>query len=183
MSRIALNMLLTVLGKLLARASRVHPEFRKALTRDRTIAVTAGDVAHTYTVHDRTITASRGRPPEADCTLSFAATGQALETFMSVNRVGKIVEGALNGTVQLDGNLMLLLWFEGRIQQVLPVSKRGPARFDGAYAAPRDDIKAASQITREPAVDALDPGWTAAWEQRKKLAMPRVAGGEPHKDF
>ena len=185
MSRIALHALLNFIGKRLARASQTNPDFRAALSRDLTIVVAAGDVVHHFVVRDRNITAGLGFPLEHDCVLRFETTGQALRTFLSRNRVEKIVQGALDSTVQVEGNLMLLLWFEGRIQQVVPIGNqlRRPVRLEGAYTAPRDDVEAAAWITREPAVDALDPDWKAAWEQRKKLSMSKAGAGEPHKEF
>lgn len=190
MSRWALNALLTVLGKRLARASETSANFRAALSRDVTIIVEAGDVVHHYVTRDRTITAGRGAPPkaapaEASCTLKFTTTGKALRALSSRNRVNKIIANMLDQTAQVEGDIMLLLWFECRIQHVMPIGnqKRPPVRFEGAYTAPRDDIKAASWITREPAVEALSADQTAAWEQREKLSMSRAASGLRQKEF
>jgi hypothetical protein len=185
MSRLALNLLLTFLGKRLERASQKDRNFRAALSRDRTIVIAAGDVAHHFRIKNRNISAGRGIPTNYDVLLRFDTPGLALRTFLSGNRANKIVEGAIAGRVELAGNLMTLLWFDGRIQQVIPIGNqlRPPVRFEGTYAAPRDDIAAADRITREPAVDALNPDWKAAWTQREKLAMPRVADGEPHKEL
>ncbi len=185
MSRFALNKLLTMLGKRLVRASEEDRNFRAALTRDRTIVVIAEDVVHHFKIQNRNISAGYGVPADYDCLLRFDTTGLALRTFTSRNRTKKIVEGALNGRIELEGNLMTLLWFEGRIQQVIPIGNQmlPPARFEGAYTAPRDDIAAANMITREPAIEGLDPEWKAAWVHREKLSMLRTAGDDLQKEF
>ncbi len=185
MSGFLLNSLLNLLGKLLVRASQRDRNFRAALTRDRTVVVAAGDVVHHFHIQNRNISTGRGMPDSFDCLLRFDTTGLALRTFMSRNRANKIVEGVLAGRAEIEGNLMTLLWFEGRIQQVLPLGNqmRPPARFEGAYTAPRDDIAAAGQITREPAVDGLDSEWKAAWVQREKLSMLQTASDDLQKEF
>lgn len=185
MSRLALRILLSVLGWLLARASRTRPEFRGALSQDRTIVIAGGDVAYHYSIRDRRLIAGTGTGPEPDYTLRFATPWQAVTTLLSPNGVGKIIRGALDGTVELEGDITLLLWFEGRIQQVVPT--RGPThrtvRFPGAYVMPREDNRASAWITRLPAKSELDADWTAAWEQRNKIWMVRVGAGEPHLEF
>ncbi|HIF09838.1 MAG TPA: hypothetical protein EYQ81_08320, partial [Sneathiellales bacterium] len=120
MSGFLLNSLLNLLGKLLVRASQRDRNFRAALTRDRTVVVAAGDVVHHFHIQNRNISTGRGMPDSFDCLLRFDTTGLALRTFMSRNRANKIVEGVLAGRAEIEGNLMTLLWFEGRIQQVLP---------------------------------------------------------------
>ena len=104
---------------------------------------------------------------------------------MTKRVAGLSSRGLLDGTVELEGNLALLIWFEGRIQQVAPIREpiRRAVRFPGAYVRPRDDVEAARLITREPAESVLDPEWTLAWQQRERLLMMRVAAGEPHPEF
>jgi hypothetical protein len=48
-----------------------------------------------------------------------------------------------------------------------------------AYIAPNLAGKVADRITREPAVDALDPAWTEAAAQREKLILWQVGRGAP----
>jgi len=185
MSKFLLNQLLTVVGKRLVRASQKDRNFRAALTRDRTVVVVAADVAHHFHIQNRNISVGNGIPEKYDCLLRFDTTGLALRTFLSRNRANKIVEGVLADKVEIEGNLMVLLWFEGRLQQVIPLGnqKRRPTRFEGAYAAPRDDIAAAHMITREPAIEGLDPEWKAAWVQREKLSMLQTASDDLQKEF
>ena len=129
-------------------------------------------------------TCRRGTPARADFTLTFTTAAQALRCLLSPSSVGKILNGILDRTIEHEGSLVLLLWFDGRVQQVAPLREpiRRRVRFPGAYVKPRQDIASAS-ITREPAQTVLDPGWDAARRQREKLVLVRVAAGEPPAEY
>jgi hypothetical protein len=167
-------------------ASRVSSRFRAALSRDRVIALATKDgAAFHFVVSGRRIQGRRGQPARADFTLRFTSAAQALRCLLSPTSVGQILNGILDRSIEHEGSLVLLLWFDGRVQQVAPLREpiRRAARFPGAYVKPRQDIAAASMITREPAQTALDADWAAAWQQRNKLVMMRVAAGEPQAEF
>jgi hypothetical protein len=167
-------------------ASRVSSRFRAALSRDRIIALTTKDgAAFHFVVSGRRIRGRWGQPAQADFTLRFTSASQALRCLLSPASVGKILNGILDRSIEHEGSLVLLLWFDGRVQQVAPLREpiRRPARLPGAYLKPRHDVLAASMITREPVRAALDADWAAAWRQRNKLVMMRVAAGAPQEDF
>ena len=186
MARWVLVGVLGALAGLMSFASRVSSRFRAALSRDRVIALATKDgVAYHFVVRGRRISGRWGLPARADSTLTFSTAAQALGCLLSRSSVGRILNGILDRTIEHDGNLVLLLWFDGRVQQVAPLREpiRHPARLPGAYVKPRQDIAVASMITREPAEETLDPDWTAAWQQRNKLVMMRVAAGEQPTEF
>jgi hypothetical protein len=167
-------------------ASWVSSRFRAALSRDRVIALATKDgAAYHFVVSGRRIKGRRGQPARADFTLRFTSAVQALRCLLSPASVGKILNGILDRSIEHDGSLVLLLWFDGRVQQVAPLREpiRRRARLPGAYVIPRRDIVAGSMITREPAQQTLDADWAAAWRQRNKLLIMRVAAGEPQAEF
>jgi hypothetical protein len=185
-TRTALLGVLAALAGLMYLASRLSSRFRGALSRDRVIALETKDgAAYHFVVSGRRIKGQRGKPARADFTLTFTSSIQALRCLLSPSSVGKILNGILDRSIEHEGSLVLLLWFDGRVQQVAPLREpiRRRARFPGAYVKPRQDGAAASIIAREPAQDALDADWTAAWCQRNKLVMMRVAAGEPQAEF
>lgn len=185
-ARTTLIAVLVTLAKLMGLASRISSRFRAALSQDLTIALETKDGAsYHFVVRDRRVRGARGRPDKADFLLRFTSSGQALVILFSPAVVGKLLRGVLDRSIEHEGSLVLLLWFDGRIQQVAPLREpiRRPVRLPGAYVKPRDDIAAAKCTLREPAKAELDSDWTAAWEQRRKLDMMRVAAGEPHKEF
>ncbi len=185
-ARLALRTVLAALAGMMYLASLFSPRFRAALSRGRVIALETKDgVAYHFAVGGRRIKGRAGRPARADFTLRFTSAAQALGCLLSPSSVGKIVNGILDRTIEHEGSLVLLLWFDGRVQQVAPLREPfpRPARFPGAYVRPRRDIAAGSMIIREPVREALDADWPAAWEQRKKLVMMRVAAGEQQTEF
>ena len=186
MGRFVLQGVLAALAGVMYLASLVSSRYRAALSRDRIIALAAKDgAAYHFVVSGRRIWGRRGKPARADLTLTFTSSAQALGCLLSPSSVGKILNGILDGSIEHEGNLVLLLWFDGRVQQVAPLREpiRWAARFPGAYVKPRQDIAAGTMITREPAQETLDADWTAAWQQRKKLVLIRVAAGEPQAEF
>jgi hypothetical protein len=186
LARFALHLVLVVLACAMSLASWGSSRFRAALSRNRVIALATKDgVAYHFVVTGRRIRGRRGKPSSADFTLTFTSSAQALGCLLSSASVGKVLNGILDRSIEHEGSLVLLLWFDGRVQQVAPLREpiRFRARFPGAYVAPRQDIAVASMIMREPAVETLDADWTAAWKQRNKLVMLRVAAGEPEAEF
>lgn len=185
-SRLALRALLVGAGLIMATASRLSPRFRAALSRDRTIAFETRDgVAHRFVVRGRMMSSGWGKTKRSDCRLVIATAAQALGIFLSRRGVGKLVAGIVDGSVSVEGDLYLLLWFDARLQSVLPIREpvRKPGRFPDAYVTPHDDVAAARWITRESPKAGLDSEWPEAWEQRRKLLMMRVAAGEPAPRF
>jgi len=183
---LALLGVLATLAGVMSLASRVSSRFRAALSRDRIITLATKDgAAYHFIVCGRRISGRWGLPARADFMLTFTTAAQALGCLLSPSSVGKILNGILDRTIEHEGNLVLLLWFDGRVQQVAPLREpiRRPARFPGAYVKPRQDIAAASMITREATQEALDADWAAAWQQRNKLVMMRVAAGEQQTEF
>jgi hypothetical protein len=173
LTRLALHGLLAVLAGVMYLASRVSAHFRAALSRDRVIALATKDgAAYHFIVSGRRIKGRRGRPARADFTLRFTSAAQALRCLLSPASVGKILNGILDRSIEHEGSLVLLLWFDGRVQQVAPLREliRRPVRLPGAYVKPRQDTAAASMITREPGRTALDADWAAAWRQRKNCS-------------
>lgn len=186
MARLVLHLVLGVLARAMSLASWGSSRFRAALSRDRVIALATKDgAAYYFIVGGRRIWGKRGKPAKADFTVTFTSSRQALACLLSPSSVGKVLNGVLDGSIEHDGSLVFLLWFDGRVQQVAPLREpiRFRARFPGAYVVPRQDIAVAAQITREPAVESLDADWAAAWKQRNKLVMMRVAAGEPEAEF
>jgi hypothetical protein len=181
----ALRALLTLMGALLAIASRASTGIRRAITRDLVIEISTDDgVAHHFVFRDRLASGHSGKAPAADSALRFATASQAVRTLLARHPVSQLVAGLLDVTVSVRGNPFHVLWFAELAQQIVPTAARVRwATPPGAYVAPDPSLAAANRITREPACAALDPAWTEAARAREKLVMMRVAAGEPAKEF
>jgi len=180
-----LRTLLALMGALLALASRVSASFRGAITRDLIVEISSDDgVARHYLFRDRRVSSRAGRAPNPDCALRFATASQGVRALTARHGVSHLVAGLLDGTVSIDGNPLVLMWFSDLTQRVAPSA--GKVRWStppGAYVTPSTTAAGAKRITREPPAAELDASWTGAVVSRAKLTMMRVAAGEPTKEF
>ena len=180
----ALRLLLFGLGHGLAVASRFDPALRSRVTRSFTLEVSAGEgVARHWRFdgHRRRITTHAGAAVAPEHALRFAGPGGALRTLLSPHAIGRLVTGAQRGSVRLEGNTAVVLWFFGLARRLVALGRepgpRGPLL--GAYVQPDRREQGGEAILIEPARDELDPAWTEAWEQRAKLLSVRAMTGEP----
>ncbi len=187
MARFSLRVFLKVLGLLLGRASQRSENFRAALSADRTVGIeTADGVARFFAVADRRFSSGKEPRSDVDLRLRFGSAKQALRVLLSSKRgVSHMLDGMADDSIVLTGNLILFVWFQGRIQEAMPFAswRRRRQRFPGAYTEIRGDFAAGRWIRREAATGVLDPGWPAAAEQRRKLLISRVPAGEEAPKF
>lgn len=169
-----LRLLLHVLGLLLAGGSRLREGLRRQLSRDLVIEIRSRDgVAAHYVIENRRVSFRRGACANAACALDFASSDQGFRVLSAKNGVDRLFAGIEDGSIELRGNAMLLLWFHGLVAQVVPGRRTRFAEkpIPDAYVAPSDSVEVASRIAREPPARELDPDWTAAHEQRRKLLL------------
>jgi hypothetical protein len=175
------RLVLFTLGMGMELACRLSETFRRQVTRDLTIQIGSADgVFHQYAFASRAVT-SRSRSPVAPTlALCFSSANQGFITLLSPHAVGRIVHALLEGSVEYQGNAVLLLWFYGLTRFVLPIGRTGPlpVALPDAYVAPSKGSSVAGRIMREPSVIELDPTWQLAHRRRAKMAMLRVAAGE-----
>jgi len=175
---------LWILGKGMELACRFSTSFRGQLTRDVIIQVGSADgVSQYYVCGPRTLKSYSGPstdPSIKTLALTFDNAWLALVTLLLPGACGGINRALLDYRAVYEGNAVLLLWFWPLTRYVLPYDKVRPLRqaLPDGYIAPSDDVKVASQITREPVATELDPTWKLARERRSQMAMLREANGE-----
>ena len=179
----ALGVLLAALGLLMALASRVHPGFRRQVTRDVVVEVSGADgAAHhfVFTAATRRMASRRGPAASPDVAVRFDSGVQGLLILLSPTCVGRIVRALQAGRATASGNPVILLWFYGLTRLVIPYSRqrRQRAVVPGTGTGPSGAGALSARIVREPAAAALDRGWAGAAECREQTAMLRVAAGE-----
>ena len=124
--QLVLRLLLVGAGVLLAAASRWSPRFRASLTAERTIVLETRDgVCRRFIVRARAISSDGDVAGRAHCRVVIETSAQALGIFLSPRGVGKLLAGIVDGTVAVEGSLYLLLWFDARLQSVLPIREPG----------------------------------------------------------
>ena len=177
------GVLLAVLGFLMEVASRLHPTFRRQVTRDLVVEVSSADgAAHHYafTARSRRAVSRRGPAAEPTIALRFDSASLGLLCLLSPHSVGRIVRALQAERATVRGNPVLLLWFYGLTRVVIPYARqrRVGTPLPNTYSAPDPAGLVAGRIIREPAAARLDPSWTGAVNQRARMAMLRVAAGE-----
>jgi hypothetical protein len=180
----ALRVLLWWLGYGLVLASRLSAPVRSQITRSLTVEISTDDGVAMHWVFDsqrRRVSVSAGRAEAPDFAVRFTSSGQALRDLTSPDVIDRIMVGRIHGTVRVEGNHLLLMWFRGLMRKVLPIGSAGPRRqaLPGAYVRHDPASNGVEKITIEPAVRQLDPRWTGAWNARAKLWIVRGANGEP----
>ncbi|MGW7002314.1 hypothetical protein ACWGCW_05665 [Streptomyces sp. NPDC054933] len=180
----ALQVLLWWLGHGLVLASRFSAPVRSQITRSLTVEISADDGPARHWDFDgqrRRVSTSAGRAAAPDFAVRFTSSGHALRDLMSPDAIDAIMRDRIHGTVRVEGNHLLLMWFRGLIRKVAPIGGAGPPRqaLPGAYVAHDPAANGVEKIIIEPAVRQLDPQWTGAWNARAKLWIVRGANGEP----
>jgi len=179
----ALQSLLTVLGLLMALASRRVDRFRRQVTRDLLLEIRSEDGArrqYRFEAATRRMTVPCRPVERAECTLIFPTARDGVRALLSPRAIGRIVEGMNTGEVRIDGNPVLLLWFHGLTRIVAPIGRsRRPRRpAPVPIRAPERDAPWAKRIIHEPPVAELSRDWPQAWAAREKLLQIRAAAGE-----
>jgi hypothetical protein len=181
-----LRILLRVLGVLMAIASRTSERFRAQLSRDLAVEICTDDgVAHHYEFRNRRVRSRPGVAKNPACSLRFATSRQGVSCLIRRAGPQRLMSGLLDGSISVDGNIQLLLWFQGLPHAIVPITPvpHLPSTPPGAYVAPDPSSTVAGRIIREPSVTELDPSWEAAVRQRQKIVLIRAADRQPHLPF
>jgi hypothetical protein len=183
-SAAGLRVLLWGLGHRLALASRVSAPIRSQITRSLTVEISADDgVARhwNFDAQRRRVSSVAGRAGAPDFAVRFSTSGRALRALTSPRAVDRIMGGLGHGAVRLEGNPLILLWFDGLARRLAPGGRAGSSRraLPGGYLAHDPAANGIEKITIEPPERELDPHWTAAWNARARLWIVRGACGDP----
>ena len=167
------------IGTLLVITSRVHARCQGQLTRDMTITVASRDgIARSFVFRNRRVSSHAGRSEDASMILTFPSASVGVQVLLARNAVLQICRGLTAKEIDLIGAPARVLWFYEMVIHYLPWRRPRYHKAPNAYIAHDPNSKAADRITREPAVQELDPGWTAAIAQREKTDIWRVAKGD-----
>ncbi|MPY52422.1 hypothetical protein [Streptomyces acidicola] len=179
-----LRVLLWWLGHGLVLAVRCSAALRSQITRSLTVEISANDGPARHWDFDgqrRLVATSAGRAAAPDFAVRFSSSAHALHDLVSPDAVDAIMRDRIDGTVRVEGNHLLLMWFRGLARKVVPIGGADPPRqaLPGAYVAHDPAANGVEEIIIEPAVQRLDPQWTGGWQARAKLWIVRGTNGEP----
>lgn len=171
-----LQSLLWVLGLIMAIAARINPRVRAQFSKRRIIEIRVrnGPARH-FVFAERRLRTVAGRAPQADATLIFSTTGLAVRSLLSPKLPARLMSGLQSGDVRIEGSTLLLLWFMGLAQQVVPVRRapRLPATPPQSYIAHTASASVSQRITRLGEAHSLDAEMHAERAARDELRMLR----------
>ncbi len=174
------RLVLWSIGMLLWIASRTSSRLRLQLARDVQLSVVSKDgVARTYVFRNRYASSHSGVVDDASCTVTFQTAAQGARIFLAEDAIKRIVDGLARREIEVQGEATIVLWFYEMVMAYAPWSKSGSTAIPNGYVAPDLNGKVADRITREPAVEQLDPNWRGANEQRENLVLWQVGKGAP----
>ena len=121
------RLLLWLLGRLLARASRSNAAFRAQL-QDRELVFQLqtrdGRIARHYRVENQRIHSAAGSVPHPAFSIAFRDAAYGFATLTAANRQLAFMQGIQNKDIQISGNPALVLWFQGLTQLLGPQKKQ-----------------------------------------------------------
>lgn len=127
------RLLLWMLGRMMAKASRENPAFQKQLEgKDLVFQLHTldGKVARHYIVKDLKVSARRGTHPQPAFALGFKDGAYGFATMTSKNPQLAFMQGIQNKDIQIQGNPALVIWFQGLLKHV--VKKKKPSELKKA---------------------------------------------------
>ncbi|WP_369958349.1 helicase [Pseudomonas sp. MBLB4123] len=117
------RLLLWLLGRLMAKASRNNPAFQQQLAgRDMQFQLHTldGKIARHFIVKDQRISSKRGPAREPAFALGFKDGAYGFATMNAKNKQLAFMQGIQSKDIQIQGNPALVLWFQGLTKHLAP---------------------------------------------------------------
>ena len=121
------RILLWLLGRLLAGASRSNPAFREQLVeRDLVFQLQTrdGKIARHFIVKDQRIRSAAGTVAQPAFSIAFRDAAYGFATLAAANKQLAFMQGIQNKDIHIQGNPALVLWFQGLTQLLGPRQKQ-----------------------------------------------------------
>ena len=115
--------LLWMLGRLMNKASRTNPEFQQQLAdKDLVFQLHTldGKVARHFIVKNQRLTSKRGPAQQPAFALGFRDAAFGFATFTAKNKQLAFMKGIQDKDIQIQGNPMLVMWFQGLTKYLKP---------------------------------------------------------------
>ncbi|TLX61273.1 helicase [Stutzerimonas nosocomialis] len=121
------RLLLWMLGRLMAKASRTNPEFQQQLAgKDLTFQLHSldGKVSRYFVVKDQRISSHGGSVAEPAFAIGFKDSAYGYATLTAKNKQLAFMQGIQNKDIQIQGNPALVVWFQGLTKYLKPRKKK-----------------------------------------------------------
>jgi hypothetical protein len=117
------RLLLWMLGFLMGKASRTNPAFQQQLgDKDLVFQLETldGKVARHFTVKNQRITSHSGTYPAPAFAIVFKDAAYGFATMQAKNKQLAFMTGIQDKSIQVRGNLALVMWFQGLTKYLKP---------------------------------------------------------------
>lgn len=129
------RLLLWLLGRMMAKASRDNPAFQKQLEGKELVFQLHsldGKVARHYIVHEQRVRARRGVHPQPAFAIGFKDGAYGFATLTAKNAQLAFMQGIQNKDIQIQGNPALVIWFQGLVKYLKPKKSAQKDRKEAA---------------------------------------------------
>ena len=121
------RILLWLLGRMLARASKASPELQKQLA-DKDLGFSLltldGKVARSFRVREQRISSSGGTIQSPAFSLGFRDAAYAYQVMTAKNKQLAFMQGIQDKNIRIEGDPALVMWFQGLLRHVMPKKKK-----------------------------------------------------------
>lgn len=120
------RLLLWMLGRLMAKASRDNPAFRQQLEgRDLVFQLHTqdGKIARHFIVSEQRVSSKRGTIADPAFAIGFKDAAYGFATLTAKNKQLAFMQGIQNKDIQIQGNPALVIWFQGLTKYLRPKRK------------------------------------------------------------
>ena len=118
--------MLWALGLLMARSSRTNPDFRKKLAdKDLVFQLSSDDgVARHYIVKNERVKARSGVVESPAFSINFSSAEKGAKALTAKNAQLAFMQGIQDGDIVIQGNPVLVMWFQSLIKYLVPWRKK-----------------------------------------------------------
>ncbi|HHX05014.1 MAG TPA: helicase [Pseudomonas sp.] len=115
--------LLWMLGRMMSKASKTNPAFQKQLDgKDLTFMLHTldGKVARHFVVANNRLESRSGAAQEQAFSIGFKDSAYGFATMNAKNKQLAFMQGIQDKNIQIQGNTMLVMWFQGLMKYLMP---------------------------------------------------------------
>ena len=115
--------LLWMLGRMMSKASKNNPAFQKQLDgKELTFMLHTldGKVARHFVVANNRLESRSGAAQNPDFSIGFKDSAFGFATMNAKNKQLAFMQGIQDKTIQIQGNTMMVMWFQGLMKYLMP---------------------------------------------------------------
>src|SRR5690554_1228445 len=115
--------LLWMLGRLMRKASHSNPAFQQQLEgKDLTFMLHTldGKVARHFTVRNNRLESRSGVVQNPEFSIAFKDAAFGFATMQAKNKQLAFMQGIQDKNIKIQGNTMLVMWFQGLMKYLMP---------------------------------------------------------------